>query len=239
MYLWVIAAVTAYFIKGLCGFANTLVFDTIMGFTADPALITPVEVVINTPSNCIMVWRERQYIQWKKCLPVTALIILGSIPGMLMLKSFNAQWLKAVFGVIVALLGVEMLLRDLHHQKMKSNPVVLTLIGLLSGVMCGLFGIGALTAAYMSRVTDDTASFRANICVAFLANAVFRCAAYAWLGIITWETVKISLLMLPVMVVFVLLGMRCARLLPEKLVKRCVTVALIISGLALVIKNVI
>ena len=75
--------------------------------------------------------------------------------------------------------------------------------------------------------------------MAFLANAVFRCAAYAWLGIITWETVKISLLMLPVMVVFVLLGMRCARLLPEKLVKRCVTVALIISGLALVIKNVI
>ena len=141
--------------------------------------------------------------------------------------------------MIVALLGVEMLLRDLHHQKMKSNPVVLTLIGLWSGVMCGLFGIGALTAAYMSRVTDDTASFRANICVAFLANAVFRCAAYAWLGIITWETVKISLLMLPVMVVFVLLGMRCARLLPEKLVKRCVTVALIISGLALVIKNVI
>ena len=60
-----------------------------------------------------------------------------------------------------------------------------------------------------------------------------------WGGIITWETVKISLLMPPVMVVFVLLGMRCARLLPEKLVKRCVTVALIISGLALVIKNVI
>ena len=236
---WLIATAASAFVKGLCGFANTLVFDTIMGFTADPALITPVEVVINTPSNCIMVWRERQYIQWKKCLPVTALIILGSIPGMLMLKSFNAQWLKAVFGVIVALLGVEMLLRDLHHQKMKSNPVVLTLIGLLSGVMCGLFGIGALTAAYMSRVTDDTASFRANICVAFLANAVFRCAAYAWLGIITWETVKISLLMLPVMVVFVLLGMRCARLLPEKRVKRCVTVALIISGLALVIKNVI
>ena len=220
MVWWLIATAASAFVKGLCGFANTLVFDTIMGFTADPALITPVEVVINTPSNCIMVWRERQYIQWKKCLPVTALIILGSIPGMLMLKSFNAQWLKAVFGVIVALLGVEMLLRDLHHQKMKSNPVV-------------------LTAAYMSRVTDDTASFRANICVAFLANAVFRCAAYAWLGIITWETVKISLLMLPVMVVFVLLGMRCARLLPEKLVKRCVTVALIISGLALVIKNVI
>ena len=54
-----------------------------------------------------------------------------------------------------------------------------------------------------------------------------------------FSTTEPKLLMLPVMVVFVLLGMRCARLLPEKLVKRCVTVALIISGLALVIKNVI
>ena len=26
MYLWMLAAVVAYFIKGLCGFANTLVF---------------------------------------------------------------------------------------------------------------------------------------------------------------------------------------------------------------------
>ncbi len=96
MVWWLIATAASAFVKGLCGFANTLVVDTIMCFKSDPSLITPVEVVINTPSNCIMVWRERQYIQWKKCLPVTALIILGSIPGMLMLKSFNAQWLKAV-----------------------------------------------------------------------------------------------------------------------------------------------
>lgn len=239
MIWWLIATAVSAFVKGLCGFANTLVFDMIMGFKAEPAMITPVEVVINLPANCMMVWRERRHILWKKCLPVTALIIIGSVPGMLMLKNVNAQWLKVVFGVIVALLGVEMLLREIHHRKMKNNPAAMTLIGLLSGVMCGLFGIGALTAAYMSRVTDDTASFRANICVAFLANAVFRCASYAWLGIITWETLKISLLITPAMVAFVLLGMRCARLLPEKQVKRCITVALIISGLALAINNLI
>ena len=32
MYLWIIAAVGAYFIKGLCGFANTLVFTSILSF---------------------------------------------------------------------------------------------------------------------------------------------------------------------------------------------------------------
>lgn len=61
MVWWLIATAASAFVKGLCGFANTLVFDTIMGFTADPALITPVEVVINTPSNCIMVARAAVY----------------------------------------------------------------------------------------------------------------------------------------------------------------------------------
>ena len=41
MYLWVIAAATAYFIKGLCGFANTLVLTSILSFGADNANISP------------------------------------------------------------------------------------------------------------------------------------------------------------------------------------------------------
>ena len=39
MYLWIIAAFMAYFIKGLCGFANTLVFTSILSFGAANANI--------------------------------------------------------------------------------------------------------------------------------------------------------------------------------------------------------
>ena len=34
MILWFIVAFTAYFVKGLCDFANTLVFTTILSFGA-------------------------------------------------------------------------------------------------------------------------------------------------------------------------------------------------------------
>lgn len=239
MIWWIIATATSAFVKGLCGFANTLVFDTILGFTTDPLQVTPVELVLNAPSNLLVVWRERKHIEWKKCLPITVLIIIGTIPGMLMLKNVDAQWLKVIFGVLVALLGVEMLLRERQKQQMKPNPIVMAAIGLLSGIMCGMFGIGALTAAYMSRVTKDTASFRGNICVAFFTNAVFRCVAYSVLHIITWETLKLSLMLMPVMIIGVLAGMRCTSILPEKTVKRCIIIALIVSGMAMVIKNLI
>ena len=33
MILWIIAAICAFFIKGLCGFANTLVFTSILKYS--------------------------------------------------------------------------------------------------------------------------------------------------------------------------------------------------------------
>ncbi len=45
MLLWIIAAVCAFFVKGLCGFANTLIFTNILSFGVNNALISPVELL--------------------------------------------------------------------------------------------------------------------------------------------------------------------------------------------------
>ena len=57
MGLWIIAAVAAFFVKGLCGFANTLVFTSVMGFGSDNVSISPVELVLGLPTNLILAWR--------------------------------------------------------------------------------------------------------------------------------------------------------------------------------------
>ena len=45
MALYIIAALAAFFVKGLCGFANTLVFQSILSFGVNNASISPVELV--------------------------------------------------------------------------------------------------------------------------------------------------------------------------------------------------
>ena len=50
----------------------------------------------------------------------------------------------------------------------------MAIIGVASGVLCGLFGVGALLAAYVSRVTDDSQSFKANISAVFMIDNTFR-----------------------------------------------------------------
>lgn len=67
MILWIIAAICAFFIKGLCGFANTLVFTSILSFGVNNASISPVELLLGYPGNLLLAWKERKKINWKIC----------------------------------------------------------------------------------------------------------------------------------------------------------------------------
>ena len=60
MLLWMIATFAAFFIKGLCGFANTLIFTSIMGFGADNVAISPIELMLGYPANFILTWKNRK-----------------------------------------------------------------------------------------------------------------------------------------------------------------------------------
>ena len=71
LWLWILAAETAYFIKGLCGFVNALVFTSISSFGVSNA--------DSSPSD---------------------LLLAGSIPGALLLKTVDIKTVKLIFGVV-------------------------------------------------------------------------------------------------------------------------------------------
>ena len=94
MIWWIIATLSAFYVKGLCGFANTLVFTTVMSFGVSNRNISPVELLLGYPSNAIIAYRERKSINPRLCLPLAALVVLGSIPGMLLLKNADTGAVK-------------------------------------------------------------------------------------------------------------------------------------------------
>lgn len=237
MVWWIIATVCAFFVKGLCGFANTLVFSTILSFGNTNKGISPVELVLGYPTNAILAWKERKSIKWGVCIPLSILVILGCIPGAVFLKNADTGIIKIIFGFVIILIGAEMLLREVHSKKIKRSKTVLAFIGILSGVLCGLYGIGALLGAYVSRVTDDTGAFKGNICVVFLVENTFRIILYVVNGIITFGVLKQAVVLIPFMLAGLWLGIKSGKVLDEKIVKRLVIVMLIISGAALVVNN--
>lgn len=238
MILWIVATVAAFYIKGLCGFANTLIFDSVMGYGASNVEIAPVELVLGYPANCIMTWKHRDQLKKHIFIPVTLMVVGGSIVGSFLLKNLDVRLLKIIFGIVVVLIGLNMLRKEYNLTMGQPPRWLLGLMGIASGLLCGMFGVGVLAAAYVSEITENTREFKANLSVVFVFENVIRIITYISLGVITLATLKKSLILIPFMALGLFSGIFSAKVLDDKLVKKLVIVLLIISGIVLVMKNI-
>lgn len=236
MIFMAIAAFLAFFVKGLCGFANTMIFTSVLSFGMNNVNIAPVELLIGSPGNMIVAWKERRYIDWKLVLPLTALVLLGDIPGVFLLKSANAQAIKVLLGGVIILLGLSMLRPQTAVRKRPSWPVI-ALVSVISGLLCGLYGIGALVAVLCAHITDNSHASKGTMNVILLGDNLFRVIVYAATGILTGPVIKQALLLMPVMVAGLLLGIRCIAKVNERTARFIIILALILSGAALIITN--
>jgi len=237
---WMIFAVLCgYFIKGMCGFANTLIIGSILSFVKNNVDISPVELLLGYPANSFLAWKFRRKIDWKVTLPLSVMVVLGAVPGALILKNADTQVIKIVFGLVVMFLALEMLLRFYRQGEPKAtHPAVLVIFALLSGVMSGMFGIGALLAAYISRTVKGSGSFKGTLGFVFFVDNTFRIILYSVTGVLQLETLTTVAVLLPFMLMSFALGMLAAKKVNEKNIKKLVTVLLMVSGLSLILSNI-
>ena len=237
MNLWIIATVAAYYIKGLCGFANTLVFTSVLSFGESNAAISPVDLLLGYPMNLILAWKSRKSLEPKIYVPLAALVLAGSIPGAFLLKNIDVGAIKLIFGLVVIAFGTGMLSQEDNKKDVFFSKKVLAMIGVLAGVVCGLFGVGALLAVYVGRVTENSDSFKANISMVFIVENTFRILLYGILNLLTPDTVNSAILLMPFALLGLLTGVKCSDFLNEKLVRKLTSMLLVLSGAALILKN--
>jgi len=233
--LAIIATVAAFFVKGLAGFANTLVFTTMLGFGSSNLQITPMELVLGFPCNIFMAWKDRKKIDLRRALTLAGMVMLGSIPGAFFLKSLDVKFLKIAFGILVVIIGIDMLLKG-NKKAQKESKLLTTLLGLAAGILCGLFGVGVLVAAYISRTSDNPDEFKGTVSMVFAVENIFRIVLYACTGILTGGILLSALKLVPFMAIGLAAGLVCSGKMKESIVKKIVVILLIIAGAALVLK---
>lgn len=159
MKLWIIATVAAYYIKGLCGFANTLVFTSVLSFREFNAAISPVDLLLGYPMNVILVWKSRKSLDPKIYVPLAMLVLMGSIPSAFLLKNVDVGAIKLIFGLVVIAFGTGMLLQEDNKKGALFSKKVLAMIGVLAGVVCGLFGVGAFSSIFINNLLQTFCDF--------------------------------------------------------------------------------
>lgn len=236
MSLFILATLAAFFIKGLCGFANTLVFQSILSFGVSNASISPVELALGFPGNAILTWQNRKSLEPKVFLPLTALMLAGNIPGALMLSHIDGRIVKIIFGAAIIFIALDMMRGQGKPQK--ESKWMTALVGVAAGVLSGLFGVGALLAAYVSRITETGSAFKANISVVFLAENVFRFALYAALGILDRAALVLAVKLMPFMLVGLFAGIAVSQKIDDRQIKKLVLRLLAVSGAVLIAQNI-
>ena len=233
--LYAFSAFLAYFVKGLCGFANTLVFSSILSFWQDNIYITPIDLPLSLISNLLLVFHDHKALSVKIWGSGAFFMILGIIPGTFFLKAGDPALIKIILGFLTMGLALQCFLRKIRRRA--GSALSHALIAILAGFISGLLGIGALISIYMARVTNSLEAFRGNLSLLFIMTNLFRFAIYIRTGILTAETFNISLTLVPFMLAGLLGGTMLSSRLGGTLVRRVIIFFLLLSGVALVVTN--
>ena len=236
MILWMLAAFVGYFVKGVAGIGNTLVVTSAMAYTRTNAEITPVELLLCVPTNLAVTWVYRRHIDWKLAIAPLCMVLAGDALGVLLLKNVDVTAMKAVFGVVLILLSVEQLWRELRGKPTRSgHPALMLTLGISAGVLCGMFGVGALLAAYLSRVTTDDATYKGTMSIIFTIENFFRVIAYSATDLLTAVSLTRAAILLPFMGAGLFLGIRLSNRLNARTMRLIIGVMLLLSGLPLLL----
>lgn len=236
MPLWMLAVLVGYFIKGVAGIGNTLVVTSAMSYTRTNAEITPVELLLCVPTNLAVTWVYRRHINWKLAIAPMCMVLAGDVLGVLLLKNVDVTAMKAVFGVVLILLSAEQLWRELRGKPGKAaHPALMLALGVSAGVLCGMFGVGALLAAYLSRVTTDDMTYKGTMSIIFTVENAFRVIAYSVTGLLTTASLINAAMLLPFMGLGLFLGIRLSSRMNARAMRIIIGVMLLISGVPLVL----
>jgi uncharacterized membrane protein YfcA len=223
----------AFAIKSLTGFGNTLIVNGGFSFLKENRFTTPMELLWNIPANAWMAWKDRSHLDLRLVLPFCVFTAVGDVIGTWLLAVGEDPALKTALGLLMIFLAAEQLF---NRRIFKPDLRVGLAVALASGVLTGVFGVGALVAAWFNKLSDRKESYRANLCAVFLADNLVRTATYAAAGLLTAETIKTSALLLPAVGLGLLAGRAADRRLDARAIRLLVIALLLVSGIAIVAK---
>ena len=227
----------AFVVEATAGFGATVVTVTF------GAMFLPIETVlvcflpVNVLLSAWLAFGSRRAIAWPLLLrTVLPFVGIGCIVGMIAARlPFDRTRLPVALGAFVVALSVfELSQRATEAKPGLPRPIRAAAL-LAAGVIHGVFAsAGPLVVWVASRELLDKTTFRATLAVLWLVLNLAVIAGYLRDGAVGLSTVRVSLTLLPALVVGTLIGERLHRLASPRVFSRAVYVLLMVAGVFLV-----
>jgi len=193
-------------------------------------------LLVCLPSELFVVSRSRKEIEWRGVLVLMLGIAAGIVLGSNVLSRTEPTFVLTLLAWFLIVAGAAFLLVP-RGARLRWPAWVGAPIGLLSGLLAGLFGTGGppLILYYQLAGVDKT-RFRGHLMAIFMVMSFVRVPTYAVLGLITLPRLVSAGAILPAALLGVWLGHRIHVSISEARFRQLVSVALCALGLLLLLR---
>ena len=231
----------AFMVRGLTGFGSGPVMVPLLLFFIDIKIVVPVAAVHAVLTGCLLLFtfQTRKFVRKDLFYILIPGGIVGTVAGSYILTSFRSDILKILFGLFVIAFSLHDLFLEAKRTVVaKEAQEAKTYRGLFAGFLGGITGglfasAGPPIVMYLTRKLKDKNAFRATLVLYFLVQDPWRLIAYAGTGLMSWDILKFSLVLIPAMVAGNFTGSALVQRVNQVLFRRIVSLVLLGIGVAL------
>lgn len=232
----------AFFTESVVGFGSTVITVSLAAHFIDLDVILPAFVPVGVLLSTTLVVRnfehvDRQFL-WSRIGPAMA---VGMAVGMAIFRMVDSKSLLTVFGVFVTAVSLRELVLALKKDAAKPRklPALGSFLFLMGGgVIHGMFGSGGPLVVYVvGREIFSKAVFRATLSALWLVSNLVLIVGYVQSDMVTAQTMKLSAMMLPPLLLGMVLGERAHGAVNERTFKIVTWAILFFAASSLAVRS--
>lgn len=228
--------VIASLVKGITGFGFALVALPPLMIWYSPKEIIPVLLLCNLFASVLIILqkKDRQLInrQFKWLIIFGALF---TIVGVIFLKYLPEHLLIVIVSIFLIILTVLSILGVQYPIKITNRSYKIA--GAFLGFLTGSISIsGPPMALFLYSAKVDKQQFREIFSWFSIVTSIVALAGYVVLGILTIESLKMSLLFLPILFIGSFIGKKLNNLIPLIVFKKAILIITLFSSIFILLK---
>ncbi|WP_269435754.1 sulfite exporter TauE/SafE family protein [Desulfosarcina ovata] len=233
----------AFFLKGVTGTGTTTVIVALGSLIIEPKLTVVLASFINIFGGLSMLRVDPVPLSGRYWMPISLLMVVGSILGAVTLKYVPNQQFQLVLGAAFLLTALWFLFRAPPSRSdsgppASARPMDLG-IGTLAGFCGGFIGINAPPLVlHFSRYLDKR-TMRRLLVLIFIPAAIAQTATFVVNGLFEKRMLVWGLLVIPTMILGVYLGNHTFHRISESWFRRALGLFLVFVSVRLILKGVV
>jgi uncharacterized membrane protein YfcA len=237
VYCCVVMAI-AYSARGASGFGAAAAMP-LLGLVLPLKVLVPAWTLIGIAAGAALIGSDRRKVAWGEILKLLPGTLVGIAVGLYVFTLLDSATLAKWLGALVLAYGLYSLWGTFGAAKPHLPPRIAAALGGLGGGMTGTV-VGTMGSVFFAMYFDAIKlgkdHYRASMTAILLTLTLVRGAGYFAVGEFSRDVVVVTAMLFPPMLLGIFIGNRFHHGLGEVAFRRIVAGALIVSGLALLIK---